>query len=172
MSESFLIIFAWETTGEKYTFYSQNKGKNVLWWDIQNSFYKNDPGFIKCSDFCYWNTINKCISNLISKQFFFYKKKKKISVFKCSLTFFFFKSVALTSDVSSWAFFNHLYVGLGFPMDLHSHCRLASIAMWASFSVWTQCRCSTSVKNTNKYEYVTLWYMNMNKMSTFYCRYI
>lgn len=42
MSESFWIIFAWrgETTGEKFTFYSQNKGKNVLWWDIQNSFIK------------------------------------------------------------------------------------------------------------------------------------
>lgn len=31
-------------------------------------------------------------------------------------------------------------------MALHSHCRLASITIWASFSVWTQCRCSTSVK--------------------------
>lgn len=56
---------------------------------------------------------------------------------KCSLS-------RLTSAVSGWPFFSHLYVGRGFPAALHSHCSRASMTMWASLSVWTQCRCSTS----------------------------
>lgn len=61
-------------------------------------------------------------------------------------------ALCLTFVVSGWPFFNHRYLGLGLPMALHSHCRLASMAICASFRIWVHWRCSTSEEKTDEWD--------------------
>lgn len=88
------------------------------------------------------------------KNWIFYKKMLLLS------------ALCLTFVVSGWPFFNHRYLGLGLPMALHSHCRLASMAICASFSIWVHWRCSTSEEKTgDETRPVTITNFANNKLS-------